>query len=52
MKIPFLDLVAQGQPLKDDILAMVGDAIDEEFVDPTRVDAFAAKLILETWLND
>ena len=20
--------------------------------DPTRVDAFAAKLILETWLND
>jgi dTDP-4-amino-4,6-dideoxygalactose transaminase len=28
MKIPFLDLVAQGQPLKDKMLAMVGDAID------------------------
>jgi RNase H-fold protein (predicted Holliday junction resolvase) len=24
----------------------------EATADPTRVDAFAAKLILETWLND
>lgn len=25
---------------------------DDAAADPTRVDAFAAKLILETWLND
>lgn len=28
MKVPFLDLVLQGKPLKNEILAMVGDAID------------------------
>ena len=43
MKIPFLDLVAQGQPLKDDILAMVGDAIDgAAFIGGPNVTGFEA----------
>ncbi|MCB2167369.1 MAG: DegT/DnrJ/EryC1/StrS family aminotransferase [Deltaproteobacteria bacterium] len=43
MKIPFLDLVAQGQPLKDDILAMVGDAIDGAgFIGGPNVTGFEA----------
>ena len=43
MKIPFLDLVAQGQPLKDDILAMVSDAIDgAAFIGGPNVTGFEA----------
>jgi len=43
MKIPFLDLVAQGQPLKSEILAMVGDAIDRAgFIGGPNVTGFEA----------
>jgi len=43
MKIPFLDLVAQGQPLKDDILAMVGEAVDNAgFIGGPNVTGFEA----------
>lgn len=41
MKVPFLDLVAQGAPLKNDVLVMVGNAIDSAgFIGGPNVTSF------------
>lgn len=41
MKIPFLDLIAQGQPIRKEILVMIGEAIDKAaFIGGTNVTGF------------